>query len=406
MHQYPVRFFDMGKSSFQDDQLSYLMSFENTAKEIKLETDIPGLRIDFNSGVRVQVPEGDWHIRISDSDTELVAFDEAVSQIVLISSEKYLINWHVEAYLSGKLVFAHTLDLTGQKVCIFMAGSALGDTIGVLPYLYEFRKQYHAEVVLVPPEPFVGICQEYFSDIPLVAEVPEDCYATYCLAVFDRTPYLIADDSRLWSPDMSCRSILRLHGNAKPVFYYPTAPRQIREKYVCIAVQASGLMKRWLFPGGWDIVVSYLKSLGYRVLCIDGTDSFSDRGYSVNIPRGAENFTGMLPLTERVNLLAYADLFIGVSSGLSWLANACYIPVVLISGFTLPVTEFDTPYRVTNDLVCHGCYNDIRVNWKEDCPYHRGTDREYECAKMIHPKQVIAAIDRMLEDKETEWQFN
>ena len=104
-------------------------------------------------------------------------------------------------------------------------------------------------------------------------------------------------------------------------------------------------------------------------------------------------------MLDRINLIAYADFFIGLGSGLSWLANACNIPVILISGFSLPLGEFDTSYRVTNLLVCHGCYNDIRVDWKDYCPYHLGTEREYECSKSISPGMVIEAIERLLSDK-------
>ncbi len=101
---------------------------------------------------------------------------------------------------------------------------------------------------------------------------------------------------------------------------------------------------------------------------------------------------------ERINLLAYADFFIGLGSGLSWLAHACGIPVVLISGFSLPIAEFDTPYRIYNQYVCHGCYNDLKVRWKDGCPYHLGTDREFECSKAITPLQVVQAIERLRAD--------
>ena len=39
------------------------------------------------------------------------------------------------------------------------------------------------------------------------------------------------------------------------------------------------------------------------------------------IPYGAEDFTGRRPLQERIDLLYHADFFIGLSSGLSWVAN-------------------------------------------------------------------------------------
>ena len=33
------------------------------------ETDVPGLRFDFNNGLRVSVPEGDYRVRFIDRDT-------------------------------------------------------------------------------------------------------------------------------------------------------------------------------------------------------------------------------------------------------------------------------------------------------------------------------------------------
>ena len=59
-----------------------------------------------------------------------------------------------------------------------------------------------------------------------------------------------------------------------------------------------------------------------------------------HIPNGAEDETGDQPLTERARWLKHADFFIGLSSGLSWLAWAAGTPVVIISGFTHPLNEF------------------------------------------------------------------
>ena len=101
-------------------------------------------------------------------------------------------------------------------------------------------------------------------------------------------------------------------------------------------------------------------------------------------------------------MLARADLFIGLPSGLSWLAQAAGCPVVMISGITLPQTEFYTPYRVSNDFVCHGCYNDLRVSWNDParpCARHQGTQRELECSREITPAQVIEAVERLRRDK-------
>lgn len=392
-----IFYYTISRDELQAEQIKQLLAFERAAGDVKLETDVEGLKIDFNSGARVQLPVGNWHVKISDYDSGLVAFDDDASDCTLVSAEKYFIRWQVEVWQNGLPVFEHVLDLEDQEVFVFMAGGALGDSISLFPYIRMLQQQYHCRVSLFPPnESFKELLNNYFPDIELVEKIPDDCYAAYCLAVFQRPPYLIATDSRAVTPDMAARSILGLHGNAPKVIYKPTLPRTIREKYVCIAVQASGVMKCWLNSSGWARVIAYLKHLGYRVLCIDGANKVLAGGHLIECPAGAEDFTGMRPLMERINLLAYADFFIGLGSGLSWLAYACDVPVVLISGFSLPLGEFDTPYRVTNQMVCHGCYNDIRVDWKDGCPYHAGTEREFECSRAISFRMVQSAIDRLL----------
>ena len=173
--------------------------------------------------------------------------------------------------------------------------------------------------------------------------------------------------------------------------------RPIREKYVCIARQASLPLKYWLHPFGWASVVQYLRQIGYRVLVIDRERTFTVDDEVIDLPDGAEDYTGSQPLLERAALLSHADFFIGLSSGLAWLAHAVNIPIILISGFTLPFTEFDTPYRIFNPLVCHGCHSDV-TNPANQCRY-AGTNRVYECSRAISPKQVIAAIQQLIADQ-------
>ena len=99
----------------------------------------------------------------------------------------------------------------------------------------------------------------------------------------------------------------------------------------------------WNNPYGWREVVAHLKRKGYRVVCID-QKPVSGAGllYSA-IPHGAEDETGDRPLAERARWLRHADAFVGLSSGLAWLAWAAGAPVVLISGFTHPTTSSPRP---------------------------------------------------------------
>ena len=117
---------------------------------------------------------------------------------------------------------------------------------------------------------------------------------------------------------------------------------------------------------------------------------------------GAEDFTGQIPLQERIDLLYHADFFIGLSSGLSWVANGVGKPVIMISGFTLPFNEFKTPYRLINYHVCNGCWNDTTVTFDhhdfEWCPRHKGTERQFECSRFITPDAVCRMIDKLMAD--------
>ena len=179
-------------------------------------------------------------------------------------------------------------------------------------------------------------------------------------------------------------------------------PRQVKEKYVCIAAQATAQCKYWNNAYGWLNTVEYLKKLGYRVLCID-RDAITVSGLHGNsIPYGAEDFTGNRPLQERIDLLYHADFFIGLASGLSWLAWGVGKPVIMIAGFTAPGTEFYTPYRVQHFHVCNSCGNDMRYEHSYDnfgwCPKHAGTDREFECTRFIAPEHVNHMIDRVIKD--------
>ena len=101
-------------------------------------------------------------------------------------------------------------------------------------------------------------------------------------------------------------------------------------------------------------------------------------------------------------MLKDADFYIGLSSGLSWLAWGCKIPVVMISGFTNPLNEFKNPYRVINYNACNSCWNEFKdFNLADfwNCPRLAGTDRRYECTAMITADQVIDVINKVISDK-------
>ena len=82
---------DMPMDAHWLSQMGLFKAWEPFAGPVQGETGIPGLRLDFRQGLRLQVPEGNWHVSIYDQDTEDMFLDEDVSDILLISMEKYFV---------------------------------------------------------------------------------------------------------------------------------------------------------------------------------------------------------------------------------------------------------------------------------------------------------------------------
>ena len=368
---------------------------------IQGETGIEGLKIDFNNGLRLQVPGGNWHVTIGDFDTEMVFYDKDVSEAVIVSIEKYYIHWQVEIFRDGQLVFGHIFDPEGQKIRLFFNSNLIGDMLALLPYVPVARDWFRAaEVYVTIDERMRDICGRLFPDVRLRERAEENTYATYFFNASVDFSGGAPVDGRLLSLAHTGQVILGLPAPAQRVSWVPGS-RTISEPYVCIGVQASSVGKGWLYPGGWDEVTEYLKSLGYRVLCIDRDKKMQESGFTLEMPVGAEDFTGERTLLERADMLYHAEFFVGLSSGLSWLAYTTGCPAVMISGFTMYWNEFPTPYRVFNRLVCNGCYNDPRATWKKNvCPRRENRpEEEFLCSKKITPRMVIQAIDRLIADK-------
>ena len=368
------------------------------------ETGVEGLRLDFRCGLRLEVPEGDYHVRLTDGETGVVLFEDDVSGALLVSDEKYLIPWHVEVARGGETVFVHDCDVTGQSVYIALLSANLGDMLAALPNIEEFAAVHDARVTLRVVETYESLVRLLYPALPLAQAVPEDAYAAYYLGNGNGDPHQSPVDGRIIPLELISRVSLGLEGAAPP----PSAaigarlralPRPMEEPYVCIAVQGSSVLKSWLWPGGWDEVVSVLRAAGYRVLCIDREREQSGCGITVRIPEGAEDFTGARPLEARAQFLAHAAFFVGLGSGLAWLARMAGCPVVMIAGFSLPWYEFPEAERVWNPRVCHGCFQQTQQGKSfltAHCPrYGKDSPHFLECQRQIAPRRVLAGIERL-----------
>jgi autotransporter strand-loop-strand O-heptosyltransferase len=371
-----------------------------------------GIRFDFNDGCRVTVPDAgcEWRVRLRDLDTGNVLYDGSLRAGMVRSSKRYFVRFGIEVWADGVEALKHEYDAGGQAVLIQFPAGTLGDTIGWFPYAERFGQRRRCRLTVAVRERFIPLFAPMYPEIAFVTAaeiVPADFYATYRVMLYfgdvahNHQPY----DYELIGLHEAAAHLLGVDPKEERPRLAPVpqalggGKRPIEQPYVCIATQSTAQCKYWNNPAGWSEVIATLKAAGYRVVCIDQKPVHGLDMTWNHIPNGAEDETGERPLMERINWLRHCEFFIGLSSGLSWLAWAAGAKVVLISGFTHPLTEFETPYRVINLHACNSCWNDARLAFDHKdyffCPRHKGTPRQFECTRLITATQVMGAIRRI-----------
>jgi autotransporter strand-loop-strand O-heptosyltransferase len=377
-----------------------------------------GIRFDFNEGCRVRLPappDGmQWRIVLKDLDTGNVIFATLCGATMVASRKRHYIRFGVEidrVDAEGKStpVLRHQYAAAGKDVAVMLPVGTLGDSMGWFPYALKFMRQHGCRLTVVLAEVLIPLFKPVYPDVNFVGRdayetdpVRAGMYGSYFIGLF------FDDEDNTWQPaDFRLVGLHRTAGyilgvdptEEPPRIAYQDDSRPIPEPYAVIAVQSSTQCKYWNNPQGWRAVVGFLKSIGLRVICIDRQAVHGTGLVWNHIPHGAEDQTGDRPLPERARWLKHAEVFIGLSSGLSWLAWAAGVPVVMISGFTHPTNEFHTPYRVFNTHVCNSCWNDVRHRFQHNnfffCPRHTDTPRQFECTRLITPEHVISAIARV-----------
>lgn len=333
-----------------------------------------------------------YNIKFIDNDTNKVLHEQTIETKHWVKTNiKYHVNWKIRVEVNDEVYSDCIFDPTGKRVIIVLDSTAMGDRICWMPYAEEFRKKYDCTVFLATGMNW--LFKKAYPEINFIEygiEVP-NIYATYNIRMEEKEKDINKNNWHLIPLQQAATDYLGLeYKEIRPDIQVKKLKRPLKERYVCIAEHSTFRCKYWNNPKGWQTLVDHLNSIGYKVMVIT-----KERSFLKHVVHKTNK-----SLEETVNNLQHCEFFIGISSGLAWLSWGLGIKTVVISGCSMPFIEMQDCIRIINTDVCHGCFNDPKIdlekpNW-EFCPRRQN----FICSTSITPDYVIEKIQPLIKEKE------
>lgn len=278
-----------------------------------------------------------FEVEFVDLETnEILSVKKCKINETVTGDRQWFTKWIIRVYDSKKnLLHYDIFSLERKAVFIKIDAYALGDNIAWIPYVDEFRKKHNCNV----------ICSTFHNNL-FEKEYPYILFAAPNTQISNvYAQYYIGANTTInpkYCPVVSTNVPLQMVVTETLGLKYNEIVAKISSndfvpnyggKYACISEHASHPMKEWKINGGWQFVVDFLNSVGYKVVVISKE--------STNLKNIIDK-TGDISLPDRIQDLKYSSFFIGVSSGLSWVAWALKKHVVMISDVTPCFHEFQT----------------------------------------------------------------
>ena len=359
--------------------------------------------IHFVDGPTVEVLEdGDYlyNVQFINKSNNKIEFEYKLKSNHWVKSvKKYYIDWLIKIKgIDNDYYHEYHMNLENNRVMICFESKSLGDTLAWIPYVEKFRIKNKCKV----------ICSTFNNDL-FKNQYPEiefvspgsnvnNINALYRLGLFYNDKRQI--DYTKHQTDPKKEPLLKVGSDILGLDYEEIKPKlpklgKKKKKMVSIAIHSTAQCKYWNNPTGWQDVVDYLKDNNYEVRLL----SREEDGYmGNNNPKGV-TIQPASKLTDIIKVLQESELFIGISSGLSWLSWASNTPTVIISGFTdIDLEPMDGVTRIINKDVCNSCWSNHEFdpgNWNW-CPVHEKTEKQFECSKTITSEEVIIKLEKLL----------
>lgn len=398
---YTVKCYYQGTEIFSEF-LGYELSNYKELNKLINKTKIPfmpkQININFIDGSFVEIIDDVdklYHVQFINSKNDKVQFElDLKNNNWSKASLKYYVDWIIKIKgIDNDYYREHRFNVEGKRVLISFESKSLGDTIAWIPYAEKFRIDRKCKVVCSTFHN--GLLRNQYPEIDFVepGAIVHNLYALYRIGIFleqnkwDSTKHLL--DPKKEPLTKVASDILGLdYVELKPKLPILTTEKK---KMVSIGIHGTAQCKYWNNPTGWQEVVDFLNEKGYEVRLL------SNEGYNYmgnKAPKGVTKIDTP-KIEDALKVIQESELFIGISSGLAWVAWGAGVETILISGFTNKDIEPKIGIRrIINENVCHGCWSTHIFdkgdwNW---CPVHKKTSRQFECSKTITSEQVINEI--------------
>ena len=391
---------------------------EYVPKEKTINSDPKDLKIGVNfiDGVRLDLsgdPNKSYLVKFIDNNTGHTQYHTnltppGIGTSWASPSPKYFVNWKIEVTAlaaeehilnddpdtivikgqkTNKIVFTQELNLKDQRVFINLDSKAMGDNIAWIPYAEEFRKKHNCKVIVSTF--WNSLFEKSYPELEFVVpgQVVHNLYAQYKIGCNDNDSSRNRNNWREIPLQKVAADILGLtFHEVQPKISVDKVPR-LGRRFVAISDHSTMQSKYWNHDGGWQEIIDYLLDIGYDVVAL----SKDPTGLTKLVPINNK------PIEETTSILNNCDFFIGVGSGLSWLAWGLNKKVIMISGFSDPFAEFISDnYRLSPPPgICHGCFNDKNLKFERSwdwCP----RNKNYECSRTITPEMVKEKINLLI----------
>ena len=308
-------------------------------------------------------------------------------------TRKWHTDWRVLIKKEDSILEEQVWTLNEKECLVHFDSKSLGDTLAWMGQMEHFKKQHNLKKLLVRTHKNWLFNKDYYkaNGIELIEDWSQRAEVQYNIGVYYSEKETWKRDEHKY--DWRHVTLGKIASDRLGIPHKEKRPHLAREfcshsvekqKAIVIATQSTAQAKYWNHPTGWQDLVDHYRANDYRVL------HSSKEGTEL---KGIEQLPEAL---ERVaEAILSAELFIGISSGLSWFAWALGAKVVIISGFTDPYVEFEDAIYINNHQVCHGCWGNHtfdRGDWNW-CPVWKGTGRQFECTKTITAEDVINKIE-------------